>query len=955
VRAPTRQSGTTRIRHYISSLGVSGGHKKLVLKGEAPPKRGTGGGGVGGKAGAGDASRERNVVLQRREQRKEAKQQTMLDIMMLLDTNHLSDIRKEFMDAEDGLELLSFVKAMLKYLSKDNVDENHLVASLCELFAQVDVNGDATMEWDEFYEYIHEQGMAEPDMEKASMMKYNPRPLWEDRTLPKRVDCMTYYDMTDWVGIAEHNSVHLAVYDIISRKHVHTLTHKAAVLTSLWVDAGGKKYIVVSTCDYALTVWDTQSVWEASGFAIVSNTADGSPMMMAPDSQMSLMWEEETATLYSGGVNGMMHTWDLTSFEAKPHKMQCVRDGNKSSVRAILSVPTLNGVLSGTLDGSMMLWDRMGSKKPRKVYKGHRNGIIAIAYSASLKMIVSAGIRDELLVWNPFVEKKVTELPGHRAAMLGLHLVESAAGAYQLLSADKSGIFKVWDLRSLGCIQTFAADAQLNGIKNYLALSHKNMIIAANNRRFQEFEFSYSNTPDLTDDLPIVCAIYNEVMDTFVTAAGCHVTIWDSNTGHPLKTFSDVSQAPIISLCLDDRQRKFFVGDAKGRITCHNYLNGVEMKEFEPHASEVTALLYVDMDKCLVTASWDRSVCIHDDMDNDEGVVLRTIKGHGKDVTCAACSLSLKLLATSGADGHIMVWNYGLGLLEGMCKGHAQDVTHLAFLDPYPALLSTDILGNVVVWGMPPGPVEHRFKCMLRIKNILLQHVYSVVLDACWFPGVAGFDAKTQRWGRAKHGEDDLVVTGDESGQLKVRSVKSLMQRFKLSALPEPAAPTLQELRLRRRAVTEMPVPPAPNPRQSFQDNARGPGMALADDKREMPVVRQWHAHDCVRAMSAMRSKGELISTGFDHLVRIWTLEGRLLGTLRQGRTILEDWLFQPNAEAKAEALKREASEVMYDLGIGQAPEHLSRYSRGNTAKGELGNEDDAHDAHDIAGYDDGR
>ena len=33
---------------------------------------------------------------------------------------------------------------------------------------------------------------------------------------------------------------------------------------------------------------------------------------------------------------------------------------------------------------------------------------------------------------------------------------------------------------------------------------------------------------------------------------------------------------------------------------------------------QVTCLLYVDMDKCLVTASWDRAVCIHDDMDNDE-------------------------------------------------------------------------------------------------------------------------------------------------------------------------------------------------------------------------------------------------------------------------------------------------------------------------------------------------
>ena len=137
------------------------------------------------------------------------------------------------------------------------------------------------------------------------------------------------------------------------------------------------------------------------------------------------MWDPETAVLFSGGVNGVMHGWDLTAFEAKPWKMTCVKDGNKSSVRALLNVPTLNGVLSGTLDGAMMLWDKTattvcgGSKKPRKVYKGHRNGIIAIAYSSTLKVIVSAGIRDELFVWNPFVEKRVKDLSGHRAPLLG--------------------------------------------------------------------------------------------------------------------------------------------------------------------------------------------------------------------------------------------------------------------------------------------------------------------------------------------------------------------------------------------------------------------------------------------------------------------------------------------------------------------------------------------------------
>ena len=60
-----------------------------------------------------------------------------------------------------------------------------------------------------------------------------------------------------------------------------------------------------------------------------------------------------------------------------------------------------------------------------------------------------------------------------------------------------------------------------------------------------------------------------------------------------------------------------------------------------------------------------------------------------------------------------------------------------------------------------------------------------------------------------------------------------------------------------------------------------------------MPVLHEWHAHDSIRCMSAIRSKREVLSTGFDHLVRIWSLDGTLMGTLRQGQTLAEEWLFQ--------------------------------------------------------------
>ena len=46
-------------------------------------------------------------------------------------------------------------------------------------------------------------------------------------------------------------------------------------------------------------------------------------------------------------------------------------------------------------------------------------------------------------------------------------------------------------------------------------------------------------------------------------------------------------------MCLDDRQRKFIVGDSGGAITVFNYNNGTKMKKLVPHSSEVSALLYL--------------------------------------------------------------------------------------------------------------------------------------------------------------------------------------------------------------------------------------------------------------------------------------------------------------------------------------------------------------------------
>ena len=61
-----------------------------------------------------------------------------------------------------------------------------------------------------------------------------------------------------------------------------------------------------------------------------------------------------------------------------------------------------------------------------------------------------------------------------------------------------------------------------------------------------------------------------------------------------MSVYKDFTPADITCMCLDDRMRKLFVGDARGRTYCLNAKNGVMTKRFrKPHdnkyAREVAA------------------------------------------------------------------------------------------------------------------------------------------------------------------------------------------------------------------------------------------------------------------------------------------------------------------------------------------------------------------------------
>ena len=154
---------------------------------------------------------------------------------------------------------------------------------------------------------------------------------------------------------------------------------------------------------------------------------------------------------------------------------------------------------------------------------------------------------------------------------------------------------------------------------------------------------------------------------TFITAHPKCIKVWDATNGELQSVFRDLTTKEITCICLDERNRKLFVGDQKGRLFSINIKNGAKMKKFKKskktkrEKDDISCLYYWGSDKnILISASWDGKIRLYDDSTSDQdGQKRYTMKKHKDSVNFIDFKESHQLCASCSDDGTIVIYNYG--------------------------------------------------------------------------------------------------------------------------------------------------------------------------------------------------------------------------------------------------------------------------------------------------------